>query len=124
MSIKKSGYIQLKIDGKLRAFKFGMNAFAKFFELRGIGFSDMESELSEKNPNMMAAMRDLIFAGAYAAAMSADKEIDFNQSMVGDWLDEMPQEDFQHIMDAITSSRVMAQGMQVETSAKKKTGKK
>ena len=109
MKTKQSGYLEKKINGKIVPISFGTNAFDLLTEMYESELDDVEKILSRAG-----GVRDLIFCGMKAAALSADKEFTLNKYQVGDWLDELPQEDYADILSTLEKTKVMGQDVKVE----------
>jgi len=121
---KKSGYIEKKIGENIIPFKFGMNAFAKFCELQNINLAQMGIVLQPNLPALLSAMRDLLYSAAYAAIKSEGKEVTFTPETVGDWIDEMPQSDFNEILETMQSAKLMGNSLSQVVEKKTITTKK
>ena len=109
MKTTAAGYTEKKINGKTVGFKFGTNAFSLFCEMHGLEMHEMDKALGG-----IAGVRDLIYCAARAAALSAGREVWFNEYVIGDWLDEAPQEDYDDILKAMNNAKVMGQGVQAK----------
>lgn len=92
-----------------------MNAFAMFTQMQGIELDQLDKALNSSN---VEAMRNLIFCGMKSAAMSAGNPVDFNEFTVGDWIDEMEQDQLNKIVETIGSARVLGRNL---NESKKKT---
>ena len=117
---KLSGYIECEIGGEVRPIKFGMGAWKIFTEVTGKSLDRMGDF------NWIEFSGAIIYAGLLQAALSADKEHDFNVNQVYDWLDDMPDETYKAIMKTLADSRVLGRtfkemiaGQQSEPDKKK-----
>jgi len=103
------GITEIKIGGKLRPIKFGTNSTALLCELRGITLKDMGVMFSEdriKNNEITGGeIRDMIYSGLVSAARSKGIEVDFDQYMVGDWIDEMDANELVKAFDVLGQSQ-------------------
>lgn len=85
--------MEIQLGGKKRPLKFGTNAGAILCQLRGINLKQVQELIDpEKMKNYDidgTEIRDTIYSALVAAARSANLEVDFNESNVGDWLDEI-----------------------------------
>ena len=129
MKNKLSGYVEKTILGKKVGFKFGTNAFYEFCDMKNCELEDIDKHLllPKKNPKNKKeaprinerAMVDLIYCAAKAHCLSSEKEITFNRYVVADWIDDMEQDDFNDIVEALNNSKVMGKKI-IEADAEKK----
>lgn len=114
---KTIGQAKVTIGGKSRPIKFGTNATHLFCNKRGIKLNEFNDLFSPQRLQAMeidgSEIRDLIWAGLAAACYSLGEEVDFNEWTVGDWIDEMTEEDMATVLGVF--------GDDIQT--KKKTGK-
>jgi len=96
----------VKIGGKERPVKFGTNAISKFCELQGIDLTGYSLVLVQIANGTVKAndIRDLVYAGLWAACKSAKEDIDFDLYDVGDWLDEIEVDEMVKVFDALAAS--------------------
>lgn len=89
---------------------FGINAFNDLTDMHGTDLDGMDEIL-----NKPGGMRDLI----YCAAKMANRKKDFKLDKfdIGDWLDEMSQEDFDDIIKAFNKTKIY--GRELEGGASK-----
>ena len=84
---------EINIGGKLRSFKFGVNATSLFCKKRGItlkGFTELFNAGTMKSLDFAPeVVRDLFWACLADGARISKSEIDFDEFAVGDWMDEM-----------------------------------
>lgn len=90
------GEVEVEIGGEKRLIKFGTNASAKFCEMHGKDLHEIQIH--------KGTIRDLIYAGLFAGAKKQKKEVTFDEYDVGDWLDEIPQEEANRIEQAMINS--------------------
>ena len=99
------GETNIEIGGKLRKAKFGTNQSAEYCRVRGISMSKMQEELTSLNEDNGSCIRDLIYSALFAGAKKAKEEIDFDNYDVGDWADEMKENDLIVLLKALTDSQ-------------------
>lgn len=116
-----SGYCEVKIKDMVIPCKFGMNAFAMFTQMMKVDLDQIDTLLTTSN---VIAMRNLIYCGMKAAVMSSGGNIDFNEYTVGDWIDEMEQDELNKIADTIANARILGKRINGDTDedSKKKNG--
>jgi len=113
------GEVEVHIGGEKRLVKFGINAMAYLSEETG-------KDLSELNLGI-GSIRDLIWSALKAGAKKKRKDFtwlnpdtkkveDVTVDVVGDWIEEMPQNEFDKITEAINNSMPKGEA----TEAKKK----
>jgi len=101
----KSGYATVNGVG----FKFGMNAFLIFCEAQGIEFSKLGDALDEKKIDLLV-MRNLYWSAAAAHARSTGKP-EPTPHEIGDLLDEISEEDFEALNEALNGAKIMGKTM-------------
>jgi hypothetical protein len=98
----------INLGGKQRPFKFGFNAMDIFCKEYGTGigaFSEIFAKLA-KGESPPGVMRDIIYSGLTAGALSHNEPTDFTKFTVGDWIDELGSEGLAEVMKVITESLV------------------
>lgn len=96
------GEYDLKIGRKKYLLKFGTNSTAIFCEEKEIGFQDFQDRMS--NMSIMD-LRDFIWAAAVAGCHTKQKEVDFDRMDVGDWIDDMADDELEQILNVIEISQ-------------------
>lgn len=106
------GLLTVAIGGRERTLKFGMNTLAAYAELHTGSPGDFGTQFS-KNP--VQAMIDMTYCALYikknvnelpGPGESEDYPDGFCTGMVGDWIDEMAQEDWQSIQKTMMEAMV------------------
>tara|TARA_R100000697_G_scaffold120315_1_gene145345 strand:- start:177 stop:551 length:375 start_codon:yes stop_codon:yes gene_type:complete len=116
---KQRGYYTLVIGGKERTMHFSMNFWASLTETLDVGLQDLEKVFSDKS--QLSSIRAIIYCGLLAYDQEEGKEIDYNIYKVGSWLDELNQDEFNHIMTAMTETKILGNKLNagVERTQKK-----
>ena len=116
---KQRGYYTLVIGGKERTMHFSMNFWASLTETLDVGLQDLEKVFSDKS--QLSSIRAIIYCGLLAYDQEEGKEIDYNIYKVGSWLDELNQDEFNHIMKAMTETKILGNKLNagVERTQKK-----
>ena len=107
------GEVEVELGGEKRLVKFGLNQLALFTEKTGKSLDEVSFGIGD--------LRLLIWSALYAGAKKQDKPFDIDEWTVGDWLDDISQEDFDLIMRTITESLPKDDGQ--KKSRKRSTGK-
>jgi hypothetical protein len=94
----RRGEIDLEIGGAKRTLKFGMNTMIIFGDMHTNSPDDF-SQVFQKNP--ILAIRDMTYSGLLARKAQNDLPEEFTPELVGDWIDEMPQNGMNVIAKAI-----------------------
>lgn len=89
---KLQGEVRINIGGKSRLFKFGTNATAVFCQTRNIRLNEVQNALSPQNMDI-ESVRDFIYSGLVAGCYTEKINVEFDRYEVGDWIDDMPQEE-------------------------------
>tara|TARA_Y100001972_G_scaffold124374_1_gene173364 strand:- start:504 stop:878 length:375 start_codon:yes stop_codon:yes gene_type:complete len=116
---KQRGYYTLVIGGKERTMHFSMNFWASLTETLDVGLQDLEKVFSDKS--QLSSIRAIIYCGLLAYDQEEGKDIDYNIYKVGSWLDELNQDEFNHIMTAMTETKILGNKLNagVERTQKK-----
>ncbi len=98
------GRCEVVIGGKSRRVSFGQNAWYIFCKLNGINISDIGKYFADviHNPD---SFRDIVFCGLKAADLTAGNDVEYNQYVVGDWLDEANDEVNAELLQTLIESR-------------------
>ena len=110
----RTGYTEKQINGVSVGFKFGTNAFQLLTEMYNKEFHQIDEIM-----NNAGGVRDLIFCAYQANALSNNLNVDLNKYQIGDWLDDLPQDDYNDILKALNSAKVLGNGLETAEEAKK-----
>ena len=113
-----NGIINAIIGGKSRSLRFGTNSTAKYCEIRGCMLEDYINDLStfilafgkkDDDLDYLSGLkgdeiRDLIYAGLWAFDITEGNQIDYNQFVVGNWIDEAEQKEVNKIFQELLAS--------------------
>ena len=75
----------IQIGGEKRPFKFGINATIMFTKRTGRSMKDLDS----LDQDDIEAIVEILHAGLCQGAQMADKDIDFDATKVGLWMDDI-----------------------------------
>ena len=92
--------LTLKIGGKERLLKFGTNQTAIFCDKHNLSLTGYSDSLNTDNAKP-GHLRDLIWSSLVAGAKYNKEEVDFDEYNVGDWIDDLPQNNLQKIFDTM-----------------------
>ena len=84
------GLIEIEIGGKKRSLKFGTNQTALFCEITGLPLSESFNVKNFK----AGELRDFIFSALKDGCRIKSEKVDFTNVDVGDWMDELSQQDY------------------------------
>jgi hypothetical protein len=102
---QKRGYCQLEIGGTKRTLHFSMNFWVAFEQVSGVSISEIDKVF---NSNMsLTTIRSIIYAGLMAYDQENKNIIDYDQYDVGNWMDDISQDDIQLVVSTLVSSRVL-----------------
>ena len=90
------GEVEVSIGGKPRLVKFGLNQMAIYTEKHNVELADVSFNVSQ--------IRDLVWSALVAGARKRGESVDFDEWQVGDWIEEMEQDEFDNIMKAFQNS--------------------
>lgn len=118
MATRKRGYYTLKLGGKNRNLHFSMNFWANFTEILGVSLEDIGQVFN--NGMSISKIRTLIYSGLLAYDQEEGNEIDYNEFKVGDWLEDMPAEKLEDIINAMLESRILGNDLNMGIQRKVK----
>lgn len=95
------GEASVDIGGKVRMLKFGTNATAMFCQIHKIGLGGFATLFSAENLSP-AHYRDLIYCALCSGARKTG--VDFSTEDVGDWIDDLSEEQLASIFDVFGQS--------------------
>lgn len=94
MNLKK-GFARFEIGGKLRPIKFGTNQTAIFCQLRKCNLKVYQETFTQSKIAQLdidgSEIRDLLYSGLVSGCMTDKIDTDFNETDVGDWVDDLPE---------------------------------
>ena len=96
----KKGQVEIEIGGRKRLLKFGTNMTAIFSELRGLELKDTLLKIGDRDHWTISDLRDVIYSALAAGCHTSKTEKDFDTFDVGDWLDELNQDQYKKIWQA------------------------
>ena len=114
------GKIEVFIGGKTRRATFGQNAWYLFTKMNSITPDKIRSFMADQLTNP-TAFRDIIYCGFKASDMAQSKEVDYNEFVVGEWLDEAEIKVTQDLISCVLESLGIAMD---EKPVKKKVNQK
>ena len=103
MGIGLRGEYTLQVADREVLLKFGTNSTAVFCEKHDISLQEFQNRFSA-DQLQIRDIRDFIWAAAVAGAHATDREIDFDRWDVGDWIDELSQEELDRILSIMEDS--------------------
>ena len=103
-----NGFAEIEIGGKIRPIKFGTNQTAIFCQFRKINlaqFSELFSSERLSNKDIDGSeIRDLIYSALVAGCRTKKIDQDFDETEVGDWIDELEQSELDNIFEVYMQS--------------------
>jgi len=96
------GEVEVSIGGKPRLLKFGTNQLAIFTQMHKVDLSEADFGMHH--------LRDLIYSALVAGAKKKKEAVEFDEWEVGEWIDDLPDEDLQKIVDSFTNSLPKGEG--------------
>ena len=123
---KKRGYITTKLGGKNRVLHFSFNFWANLTEELGITLEQIGT-IFEKGFNMVS-FRAIIYCGVLTYDQENGIEPDYDVYKVGSWLDDLPAEEIEKIINTMMQTRILGNDLNMgiernTTTTEKKTSK-
>lgn len=84
---------------------FSMNFWASLTETLDVAIEELDKVFTGKL--QLSSIRAIIYCGLLAYDQEEGNEIDYNIYKVGSWLDDLPQDEFQNIMTAMTETKIL-----------------
>jgi hypothetical protein len=107
----------INIGGEDRPVKFGTNQTAVYCELRKKTLAEYQEELTKLSD--VGVIRDLIYSALFAGYKAEKKDVSFDNYEVGEWIDEMTQDDLAKIFDVLGKSNEAGGEPEADDSKKK-----
>jgi hypothetical protein len=102
---QKRGYCQLNVGGKIRTLHFSMNFWAAFEQASGFSISEIDKVFS--SGLSLSSMRALVYSGLLAYDQENGNEIDYTIYTVGDWMEDVDQNQLTLIVNTLMQSRIL-----------------
>lgn len=84
---------------------FSMNFWASLTETLDVAIEELDKVFTGKL--QLSSIRAIIYCGLLAYDQEEGNEVDYNIYKVGSWLDDLPQDEFQKIMTAMTETKIL-----------------
>ncbi len=105
MANKRRGYYTTKLGGRERTLHFSMNFWANFTEIMKVPLDKIGDLFS--GGVSISAIRALVYSAILANDQEQGNEIDYNQFKVGDWLEDIDQNELEKMIGAMMESRIL-----------------
>ncbi|MGY2133654.1 hypothetical protein ACW9KT_15600 [Hymenobacter sp. HD11105] len=100
----RRGVITVEIGGEMRTFKFGMNTLSAYARLH----KDLPGDFSEQlSQDLIGALRDMAYCGLQVRKNENNLPEDFSPEMLGDWIDEMYQGDWDLVQSTMLGAMAL-----------------
>jgi hypothetical protein len=96
----------MKIGGKDRAVKFGINQSVIYCELRNCSITQMNKDIADLGAGSgdVGVMRDFIYSALKEGARKAGEPFDFTNYDVGDWLENFDESEMESFFKELVDS--------------------
>ena len=111
MANRKRGYYSIKMGGKSRTMHFSMNFWANFTDELKVPIEQI-GDVFQKGISL-SSIRALIYSALLAFDQEEGNEIDYTIYKVGSWLDELPAEKIEDIVNAMMESKILGNDLNV-----------
>tara|TARA_R110000751_G_scaffold53310_1_gene115558 strand:+ start:632 stop:1006 length:375 start_codon:yes stop_codon:yes gene_type:complete len=115
----KKGFYTIKLGGVSRTLHFSMNFWVELTEHLDISLQELGEAFGDKMA--LSGIRGIIYCGMLAYDKENGNEIKYNVYDVGNWLEDLNQEDVGNIMRVMTETKVLGNQLNagVERTQKK-----
>jgi len=110
-----SGYIEKRIGGKVRAFKFGIGTFMRLSKGESVELDKIDEYINGLNDYERLAVM-LYYAAIFGCQING-WAVDFNKANVESWIDEISDQDLTEICNVIDQGKIF--GHKLEDIKKK-----
>ena len=119
MANKRRGYYTTKLGGRQRTLHFSMNFWANFTDIMDVPL-DKIGELFSGGVSI-SAIRALVYSAILAFDQEEGNEIDYNEFIVGSWLEDINQEGLEKMIGAMMESRILGNDLNMGIDRQAKT---
>ena len=95
---------KITIGGEEFPIKFGLNQTIVYCELRNISVNDYQKQISNIQNGTGGELRDLIWSALKDGARYAKTKFDYTPYDVGDWIEELTEEELVEIINSMTDT--------------------
>ena len=111
MANRKRGYYSIKMGGKNRTLHFSMNFWANFTDELKVPIEKI-GEIFQSGISL-SSIRALIYSALLAFDQEEGNEPDYTIYKVGSWLDELPAEKIEDIVNVMMESKILGNDLNV-----------
>lgn len=113
----------MKIGGKERPIKFGINQSVLYCELRKINITQMNAEIASfaSGEYTGGEFRDLMWSALKDGARVKKEVFDFDNLDVGDWIEELDSKDMEAFIIEMSGTLPKASASKKKVTPKKKS---
>jgi hypothetical protein len=92
-------------------FSFSMNFWNELCKLEGISMSQVGDLFSSESKRMFETYGNVLYSAALAYAEVRDIEFNINKKLTGEWICEMPQEEFDDLINEMLNTRIFGKNL-------------
>ena len=111
MANRKRGYYSIKMGGKSRTLHFSMNFWANFTDELNVPIEQI-GDIFQKGISL-SSIRALIYSALLAFDQEEGNEIDYTIYKIGSWLDDLPAEKIEDIVNVMMESKILGNDLNV-----------
>lgn len=111
MANRKRGYYSIKMGGKSRTMHFSMNFWANFTDELNVPIEQI-GDIFQKGISL-SSIRALIYSALLAFDQEEGNEIDYTIYKIGSWLDDLPAEKIEDIVNVMMESKILGNDLNV-----------
>lgn len=92
-------------------FSFTMNFWNELCKREGISISGIGSILGTDNPRLWDVYMNILYCAALAYAEVRDIEFTYKRELAGEWISDMPQEEFNEMVTEMLNTRIFGKNL-------------
>jgi|TARA_B100000482_G_C12498559_1_gene255606 hypothetical protein len=121
---KERGYYSIDLGGKERTLHFSMNFWAELTDHLNISLQELGEAFSNKMA--ISGIRGIVYCGMLAYDRENKNEIDYDVYDVGNWLEDLTQDDINNLINSMMQSKILGNKLNagIERDQKKNLPKK
>tara|TARA_Y100001972_G_scaffold127052_1_gene182689 strand:+ start:758 stop:1129 length:372 start_codon:yes stop_codon:yes gene_type:complete len=115
---KNRGYYSLELGGKKRTLHFSMNFWVELTQHLDISLQELGEAFNDKMA--LSGIRGIVYCGLLTYDRENKIQVDYDVYDVGNWLEDLSQDDVNDIMQSMTESKLLGNELNAGISREQK----